>query len=918
MNTLKRTGAALLLVLCAINASAQKYGYADDRFRDNWFIYGAAGVNTPNVNIGHFDSPAGFALDFNAGKWFSPMFGARVGWQGVNFGADKNRFGYNYVHGDIMWDFINTVSGLEDKRIWTLAPYASMGVILNTLDKNLYSKGFGAGLGLYNGFKVAPKVELYVDLRGVFQNERSIGHAAGRMAMFSALFGVQYGIGRTGWDKVKGSIDPERPLNSRFWGDWFVYASGGVHAMTNARAWTGYTSPTAEIGFGKWFSPYAGARLSVQGISFKAPETAARYKYAYVHTDLLWNLSNTICRRKGTHLWTAAPYAHFGLFNAFDDSGRFKTEFATGAGFYSAFTVSSHIDLFADLRASIVYGQVAKKKGGMLVDPSVSVGIAYNFTRRDLLYRRQILKDRKKLEESALIPSDELQNNGFGGNWSIYLAGGANMLSLDFANPSKAGFRPSFDLGIMKKFSPAFAGRLGVQGSSLQHNGTRSPWAYLHGDILWDIRGTAKGYDPERIWSIAPYLSMGVSFVRSNVKFAGGAGILSNWKVSNRLGIFLDVRGIVLRETQFGNAGGYAAEASAMAGLSIEVGKNYWNNKGNGTILNRPGENWFVQTAGGIALVWDSKGNFNGRPGAAMELTIGKWFSPEWGSRLGILYANMFKSNGSKYDCGYLHGDILWNLSTAVAGYNPHRVYSAIPYLHFGVMGSWNQFEDYVGKDFATGIGLLNDFKLDDKMSFILDVRARAMHGRLTGKTSGKAIGGEALFGISYTMGEGGWRPHHKDEDLRGPLSISTNLVSWADLATINIGLEYAFSRHWSADVTTEFNNWKFKGGSLYDRKRSVTVGFRYWPWYAYSGAWLRPFLGSESNSADGLPIKFLNGTADRIGAGFSAGYSLMVSKHMNLDFGLGFWGGLRHGQGEGWGGFIAPKDIRISLMFVL
>jgi hypothetical protein len=30
----------------------------------------------------------------------------------------------------------------------------------------------------------------------------------------------------------------------------------------------------------------------------------------------------------------------------------------------------------------------------------------------------------------------------------------------------------------------------------------------------------------------------------------------------------------------------------------------------------------------------------------------------------------------------------------------------------------------------------------------------------------------------------------------------------------------------------------------------------------------------------------------DALGAGLAAGYSLMIGRHVNLDFGLGFWGG--------------------------
>lgn len=922
MTLYKKILAAIIFMSCSIAASAQKYGYAEDRFRDNWFVSGGVGVNALSVNICNFDSPAGFALDFNAGKWFSPMFGARAGWQGLNFGAKDSRFGYNFIHGDILWDFINTVDRWNDNRIWTLAPYATMGIVLNSKNGRLFSKGFGAGVGLFNSFRVAPRLDLYLDLRAVVQSERAIGAMHGKIAMFSALAGVQYRIGRVGWDKVNGRPDPERLVNNGFWKDWFISASAGANAVTSTGKWDGKYTFTGEIGLGKWFSPYAGSRIAVQGIKFNAPDNGGKYGFAYVHADLLWNFSNTVCINKGTHVWTAAPYAHFGVFNTFENLGkRSKSEFAAGAGLYNAFAASSHIDIIADFRVTAVNGLAAGMDRGIILQPSFSAGLAYNFNARELLRSRRIVKeilvDRSERERS----DDQTENNKFKGNWSIFLGGGVNLLSLNIRNPQGIKCRPTFDIGIVKMFSPGFGGRLGVQANSIAYNDKKHDWEFLHGDVLWDIKCSVKGYDPERIWSIAPYLSMGVSFVhhnRVNTRLAGGAGLLNTWKVSDKLGIFLDIRGIMMTESQFTNHGGFGIEASATAGLSVEFGKNYWNKNGNGTRLGKLWENWFVQSMGGFSLVMDTWDRFNGRPGTSMELAIGKWFSPDWGTRLGVQYANMVKDNGSEYDLGYIHGDIIWNLSNTIGGYKPKRIYTISPYLHFGVMGSWEHFGKRRTKDFATGAGLLNNFRIDDKMSFVLDLRARAMLGKNTGKEYGKAIGGEVLAGISYNIGEGSWAPHRDKDEIRGPLAISTNLVSWIDLATVNMSLEYAFSRHWSTDINMEYNAWSFKGGSLCDKKKSVTFGVRYWPWHSYSGAWVRPFLGAESLNAKGLPVKFLNSTSDRFGAGFSAGYSLMVSRHMNIDFGVGFWGGARHDYRGGWGGFIAPKDIRISLMFVL
>ena len=922
---------AMLLSAPAVYAQTANYGY-ENRFRDNWFVAGAAGVNALNVKVGSFDSPATFALDVNFGKWFSPMFGARVGWQGLNIRTQEAAYGYNYVHGDLLWDLIGTFDHYRQGRIYTLAPYVNVGMVLNTYsDSKLSTRGFGAGVGLVNSFRITPYMSAYLDLRATMLSERAVRHPAGKALMTSAMAGLQFDLGRSDWDPVP--FDPAereagRLINKGFWNDWFITAGGGVDFVTNGRRWTGYPAGTAEFGVGKWFSSYAGARLAVQGLGMRQNVSGDKYSFSYLHADLLWNWTNTFCKTNGWHLWTAAPYLHLGVFNSMEYMGPlFKNEFAAGAGLYNAFAVSPHLDIFADIRGTLINGRSVARQGGMLLQASVLAGLTYNFDERTLLY---VNPERRERENVVHVRSGiDSQNNGFAGNWSIYAAGGVNMLSRNISHPSGLGWRPTFDVGVMKMFSPGFGARLGFQANSLETTDGNRAWQFVHGDVLWDLRGSIAGYDPERIWSISPYLSMGVSFLHNDklsIRPAAGAGLLNSFRLTDRLGLFLDIRGLILSERQLGASGGYALETSATAGLAFELGKNWWDNNGDGTYLNGLWDNWFFQSSGGFSLVLDTWQRFNGRPAPAMELAVGKWFSPQWGTRLGLLYENMAKDNGNEYDSAYIHGDLLWNFSNTVAGFRSDRVYSAIPYVHFGVMGSWNHFGERFAKDYATGVGLLNDFRVDDKMSFIVDLRGRAMFGRMTGKPGGKALGGEVLMGLSYNLGKGGWEPQRHPESERGPLAISTNIVDWVDLATINFSVEYAFARHWSADIVYGYNGWDFKDGALKDKRRSVTVGVRYWPWHSYSGAWIRPFLGAESSDASGLPLNFLNGTCDRFGAGFSAGYSLMLAKHLNLDFGVGFWGGARHNTGSAqlaatpssWGAFIAPKDIRISLMFVL
>ena len=66
----------------------------------------------------------------------------------------------------------------------------------------------------------------------------------------------------------------------------------------------------------------------------------------------------------------------------------------------------------------------------------------------------------------------------------------------------------------------------------------------------------------------------------------------------------------------------------------------------------------------------------------------------------------------------------------------------------------------------------------------------------------------------------------------------------------------------------------------------------------------------------------------DRFGIGLYSGYTYMVSKHFNVEFGVGVWGGVDFYKryscptcgfttAEGKKGFVLPDDIKISLAYV-
>ena len=81
---------------------------------------------------------------------------------------------------------------------------------------------------------------------------------------------------------------------------WFIQVQGGVGTTFTNRKFTDLISPTASVGFGRWFAPAIGARLHVNAWEskggFKSIENTYKYKYVNSNLDLLINLNNLFAK----------------------------------------------------------------------------------------------------------------------------------------------------------------------------------------------------------------------------------------------------------------------------------------------------------------------------------------------------------------------------------------------------------------------------------------------------------------------------------------------------------------------------------------------------------------------------------------------------------------------------------------------
>ena len=161
--------------------------------------------------------------------------------------------------------------------------------------------------------------------------------------------------------------------------------------------------------------------------------------------------------------------------------------------------------------------------------------------------------------------------------------------------------------------------------------------------------------------------------------------------------------------------------------------------------------------------------------------------------------------------------------------------------------------------------------------------------------------------------------------------SLSTNVLDYACLGTMNLDASYSLSRRWSVLAGVRYNPFTFNEGNPEEqfqyRQQSYSLGARVWPWHIWSGWWFAGKLRYQEYNEGGI-ISRKTEEGDRFGAGLYAGYTHMLSAHFNLEFGVGLWGGLASFRqyscpvcgltmSSGNKFFLRPDDVMISLVYV-
>ena len=209
--------------------SETKYEVVTNNFWDNWFVsVGGGGQlyfgdHDHQLQLGQWISPA---VDVAVGKWFSPELGMRLMYSGLSVrGASQNgthslgtlikgkplhgywlensRFGFFFIHADVMLNLSNVIGGYKEKRVYNISPYLGVGV-MRAYDAPTATE-FALNAGLMNSFRVAPALDINLDIRGAMVSDRFDGEAGGRSGegLLTASVGLTYKFKERGWERPK-------------------------------------------------------------------------------------------------------------------------------------------------------------------------------------------------------------------------------------------------------------------------------------------------------------------------------------------------------------------------------------------------------------------------------------------------------------------------------------------------------------------------------------------------------------------------------------------------------------------------------------------------------------------------------------------------------------------------------------------
>jgi len=244
--------------------------------------------------------------------------------------------------------------------------------------------------------------------------------------------------------------------------------------------------------------------------------------------------------------------------------------------------------------------------------------------------------------------------------------------------------------------------------------------------------------------------------------------------------------------------------------------------------------NWFISAGAGPQIFFgdhDRQRQFGQRISPALDVAVGKWFTPMIGARLmysglyfnGATQNGAFQSGGpisgkpwdgywlseSKVNFMNLHADVMFDLCNLIGGYNPGRVYSLAFYAGVGLGYTWDRASaaDHKHKQGITGnLGFFNMFHVSKAIDLNIDLRAMAVDDNFDGDGGNRPFDGliAVTAGITYRFAPRGWKASREIVTVYDNDAVNELRAKVQALVAENEKLEREASKTTTRDVTRE------------------------------------------------------------------------------------------------------------------
>lgn len=208
------------------------------------------------------------------------------------------------------------------------------------------------------------------------------------------------------------------------------------------------------------------------------------------------------------------------------------------------------------------------------------------------------------------ISAQEVQNVSHGtvylknkasDNWYIGLGGGTNLYFTKAEGDAGGNFSDRLgwmgQLEIGRWNSPNWGARVVIDGGQIKHvaNVPFAPeqnWLGGHLDLMYDVTNAWGSYNPDRVYSLVPYLGVGYMygldadwkkpnpngdmFKNQNQSLTYNAGLINNFQISRSVALFLELGFRVMQESFDGTGPGGSFDYDGMftgtAGVKLGLG----------------------------------------------------------------------------------------------------------------------------------------------------------------------------------------------------------------------------------------------------------------------------------------------------------------------------------------------------------